>query len=94
MSRRADCIYCGRDTGSKEHTFPAALGGRRMNKGILCGECNNKFSPLDDLLARQLGFLNGVIGVRRDRDDAPRPASVESADGPLTLDHAGKGGRP
>lgn len=90
MARRSDCIYCGADTGSREHTFPAALGGRRMNKGILCGPCNAKFSPLDDLLARQLSFLNGVIGVRRDRDDEPRPAEVDSAEGRLTIDHAGK----
>jgi hypothetical protein len=89
-TRRADCIYCGADTGSREHTFPAALGGRRMNKGILCGPCNAKFSPLDALLSGQLNFLNGVIGVRPDRADEPRPAQVESVEGPLTLDHGGK----
>lgn len=89
-TRRTDCIYCGADTGSREHTFPAALGGRRVNKGILCGSCNAKFSPLDALLSRQLGFLNGVIGVRPDRADEPRPAQVDSVEGPLTLNHAGK----
>lgn len=89
-TRRADCIYCGADTGSREHTFPAALGGRRMNKGILCGPCNGKFSPLDALLSRQLSFINGVIGVRPDRADEPRPAQVDSVEGPLTIDHGGK----
>lgn len=89
-TRRADCIYCGADTGSREHTFPAALGGRRMNKGILCGPCNNKFSTLDGLLSRQLSFLNSVIGVRPDRADEPRPAQVESVVGPLTIDRSGK----
>lgn len=61
-----------------------------MNKGILCETCNGKFSPLDALLSRQLEFINGVIGVRPDRADVPRPARVESADGPLTIDHTGK----
>ncbi|WP_249344897.1 hypothetical protein [Corallococcus exiguus] len=61
-----------------------------MNKGILCGPCNNKFSPLDDLLSSQLGFLNGVIGVRPDWADVPRLADVDSADGPLRIDHAGR----
>lgn len=89
-TRRTDCIYCGADTGSREHTFPAALGGRRMNKGILCEPCNSKFSPLDNLLSRQLSFINGVIGVRPDRAAEPRPARVESVEGPLMLDHEGK----
>ena len=34
MARRSDCIYCTQATGSREHNFPAALGGRRVNKGI------------------------------------------------------------
>lgn len=90
MVRRSDCIYCGGDTGSREHTFPAALGGRRMNKGILCEACNNKFAPLDALLAQQLSVFNGLIGVRPDRADDPRPARVESKDGPILIDSAGK----
>jgi hypothetical protein len=61
-----------------------------MNKGILCGTCNHKFSLLDDLLARQLSFINGMVGVRPDRSDEPKPAQVDSTDGPLTIDHSGK----
>jgi hypothetical protein len=90
MRRRTDCLYCGNDTGSKEHTFPAALGGRRINKGILCGPCNEKFSGLDALLSRQLHVINGLIGVRPDRADEPRPARINAVDGALTIDHAGK----
>ncbi len=89
MTRRTDCIYCGAETGSREHPFPAALGGRRMNKGILCGACNAKFSALDEHLSRQLNFINGVIGVRPDHAKRPRPARVNSADGTLTIDHTG-----
>jgi hypothetical protein len=61
-----------------------------MNKGILCGPCNGKFSPLDAFLSQQLSFINGVIGVRPDRADEPRPAHVDSVEGPLTIDHGGK----
>jgi hypothetical protein len=90
LARRSDCIYCGAETGSREHTFPAALGGRRMNKGILCGACNGKFSALDDHLSRQLNVINGLIGVRPDRHDQPRPARVDSPEGVLLIDHEGR----
>ncbi|HPQ71949.1 MAG TPA: HNH endonuclease [bacterium] len=89
MSRRKDCIYCGDDVGSREHTFPAALGGRRMNKGILCKNCNNSFSNLDNLLAQQLAIFNGLIGVRHDRAEKPKPFYIESKYGPITIDNAG-----
>src|SRR5260370_33946097 len=90
MPRPSDCIYCGAETGSREHTFPAALGGRRMNKGILCATCNEGFSKLDKALSDQLGFLNGIIGVRPDRSSVPRKARMESPQGPLLVDAAGK----
>jgi hypothetical protein len=61
-----------------------------MNKGILCGTCNEAFSPLDAALARQLSDLNGLIGVRRDRDDEPRPARAQGDEGGLLIDHLGK----
>jgi hypothetical protein len=70
--------------------FLAALGGRRMNKGILCGACNTNFSALDALLADQLRVINGLLGVRPDRDDEPRPALVDSSDGRLAINHEGK----
>jgi len=88
-----DCIYfyyCRTAAGSKEHSFPAGLGGRRMNKGILCEACNNGFSELDGLLVRQLDLINGLIGVRPDHADSPKPARVTSALGPLTMDQRGQ----
>ncbi|OJH40393.1 HNH endonuclease [Cystobacter ferrugineus] len=73
------CIYCGRPTGSREHTFPAGLGGRRFNKGILCARCNGNFSAMDQDLVEQLNLLNGLIGVRSDHRDVPRPAVMVEA---------------
>lgn len=90
MARPSDCIYCGAETGSREHTFPASLGGRRMNKGILCGPCNGGFSLLDGLLASQLQVINGLIGVRPDRADSPKPARIVTPEGTLEVDHSGK----
>lgn len=95
MARRTDCIFCGKETGSREHTFPAALGGRRENKGILCEGCNNGFSHLDGLLAARLSALNGLIGVRGDREDVPRLAKVEHpSEGILHADMTGRLSRP
>jgi hypothetical protein len=90
MTRPSDCIYCGAPTGSREHTFPAALGGRRMNKGILCGTCNEGFSGLDAKLSQQLAIINGLLGVRGDHDDGPKGARVPSSEGTLTLDATGQ----
>lgn len=90
MARPTDCIYCSADTGSREHTFPAGLGGRRVNKGILCAECNGKFSPLDGLLVEQLRQINGLIGVRGDHADEPHLARGASGDDSLRIDATGK----
>ena len=89
MPRPSDCIYCGDETGSREHTFPAALGGRRVNKGILCGGCNHSFATLDALLMDQLQIINGLIGVRGDHAKTPKPARIEGAETSLLIDHAG-----
>jgi hypothetical protein len=92
MSRLRDCIFCPCPNGSKEHTFPAALGGRRMNKGILCDPCNAKFSALDAEIAQQLAGINGLLGVRGDHLDEPRPASGAIAETGETysIDRAGR----
>jgi hypothetical protein len=47
-----------------------------MNKGILCGACNEKFGALDGKLSSQLELINGMIGVRPDHALAPRKAKV------------------
>ncbi len=63
------CIMCGGRAGSGEHVFPAALGGRRINRGIYCGDHNLGFSPLAAVLAEQLRLINAGLGVRPDRSD-------------------------
>jgi hypothetical protein len=66
-----DCIICGKPAGSKEHIFPAALGGRRTNKGIYCGTHNNGYSPLAAALSTQLEAINALLGVRGDHANVP-----------------------
>jgi hypothetical protein len=66
-----DCIICGKPAGSKEHVFPAALGGRRTNKGIYCGTHNNGYSPLAAALSAQLEAINALLGVRGDHASVP-----------------------
>jgi hypothetical protein len=66
------CIICGLRARSGEHVFPAALGGRRTNKGIYCGAHNNGFSPLAAILSNQLTAINAFLGVRPDHSDEPR----------------------
>jgi hypothetical protein len=66
-----DCIICGEPAGSREHTFPAALGGRRTNKGIYCGDHNEGYSPLAAELSAQLKAINALLGVRGDHASVP-----------------------
>jgi hypothetical protein len=68
---KKSCIICGQPTGSREHIFPAALGGRRTNKGIYCGIHNNKYSPLAGILSEQFRFFNALLGVQGDHSDDP-----------------------
>jgi hypothetical protein len=76
-----DCIICGKRAGSREHVFPAALGGRRTNKGIYCGKHNNDFSPLADILSQQLRAINALLAIRPDHSDAPRSFALDTPGG-------------
>jgi hypothetical protein len=70
------CIICGGPTGSREHIFPAALGGRRTNKGIYCGTHNNDYSDLAGILSTQLEAINAFLEVRGDHDTQPHSTVV------------------
>jgi hypothetical protein len=75
------CIICGKRAGSREHVFPAALGGRRTNKGIYCGTHNNGFSPLALILSEQLRAINALLAIRSDYSDEPHSFTFSTPDG-------------
>jgi hypothetical protein len=76
------CIIGGGKSGSQEHIFPAALGGRRTNKHIYCGKHNNEYSPLASILSQQFKFFNALLGIRGDHSDEPHTfKTVDSASG-------------
>lgn len=68
------CIVCGKAAGSKEHVFPAALGGRRTNSGIYCAEHDNSYSGLVCEIAGQLDVFNAYLGVCPDHSGQPKTA--------------------
>lgn len=74
MSRT--CIICGVLASSREHLFPAALGGRRTNKGIYCHDHNNAYGPVLEPLVAQLAFFNAQLDVVGDRGKAVRPVRL------------------
>lgn len=74
------CIICGGPANSREHIFPAALGGLRVNRGIYCEQHNNGFSDHANVLSRQFEVLNAQLGIR-DRDGQPRVARVTTRAG-------------
>ena len=63
------CIVCGQAAGSGEHIFPAALGGRRINRKIYCTKHDNGYSSLVADLANQVDVLNAMLGVIPDHSD-------------------------
>jgi hypothetical protein len=76
------CIICGERAGSGEHVFPASLGGRRVNKGIYCGEHNGALSPLAGVLAGQLRAINAFLGVVNDNTkESPAVRATDLATG-------------
>ncbi|MCD2175066.1 HNH endonuclease [Rhizobium sp. C4] len=75
------CIICNKVAGSREHVFPAALGGRRTNKQIYCGPHNNGFGPLASIIAHQLKPINALLAVRPDRADKAEPFIYETETG-------------
>jgi hypothetical protein len=76
------CIICGKHASSAEHIFPAALGGRRTNKGIYCAKHNNDYSPLAAILVEQIDLFNARLGVVGDHSKQVRPAElIEEATG-------------
>ncbi|MEE4944065.1 hypothetical protein V2K24_01040 [Pseudomonas alliivorans] len=73
MATNRACIICGEPAKSNEHIFPAALGGRRTNRGIYCDVHNNGFGKLVARLEPQLAMMNGALQVRPDRKDKAKP---------------------
>lgn len=67
-----ECLFCDKPAGSKEHVFPAALGGRRVDKGIFCETDNKAMGPSAAVLAEQLSFFNSQLGVVSDNTGEPR----------------------
>lgn len=75
------CIICGNAAGSGEHTFPAAFGGRRTNKGIYCNTHNNELGRHVAALLQSMDIINAMLGVIPDRRDDVRPAPAVAQDG-------------
>ncbi|HIE1295148.1 hypothetical protein [Burkholderia contaminans] len=75
------CIFGGGPAGSGEHTFPAAFGGRRTNKGIYCTKHNNEFGRHVAALLESMDIINAKLGVIPDRHDEVRPAPAAAQDG-------------
>src|SRR4051812_45902307 len=84
------CIICGKPAGTREHLFPAAQGGRRVNKGIYCPAHNHGFSGLVGIITEQLRVINALLAVRHDRTKRSDPLAYESPDGEKLVIHDGR----
>lgn len=75
------CIVCDEPAGSREHVFPAAFGGRRMNKGIYCETHNKGLGHHVNELLKVLSYFNASLGVRSDHHVVPKPHLIETPEG-------------
>ncbi len=66
-SSNKTCIICNNTANSREHIFPAAFGGRVVNKSIYCSFHNGAFSRHVVSLDKELDILNSALGVVPDR---------------------------
>ncbi len=73
------CIICGKAAGSREHIFPASLGGRRTNKGIYCGDHNNAYAGLAGIITEQLSIFNALLGVVGDHSNKATSVVVKDS---------------
>ena len=67
MTSNKTCVICNNISNSKEHIFPAAFGGRVVNKSIYCSFHNGEFSRHVVSLDKELDILNSALGVVPDR---------------------------
>ena len=90
------CVFqCGnhitKDTSTKEHVLPNAIGGRKRVTGFICNSCNNRTGSLWDAeLARQLNPLGLLLGIRRQRGVVPSQVFSTSSGGRIQLLSDGK----
>lgn len=67
MTSNRTCIICNNTANSREHIFPAAFGGRVVNKSIYCSFHNGAYSRHVVSLDKELDILNSALGVVPDR---------------------------
>lgn len=67
MTSNKTCVICNNISNSKEHIFPAAFGGRVVNKSIYCSFHNGEFSRHVVSLDKELDILNSALGVVPDK---------------------------
>jgi hypothetical protein len=51
---------------SKEHIPPRCIGGRLRPKTLLCRDCNNEFTAIDEELCTNFNFITNRLNVKRD----------------------------
>lgn len=64
------CYFCGKEIEKNktksEHIIPNAVGGKLTSKSILCSDCNNNLSDIDQSLANSVYFLTNLFNPKRD----------------------------
>ncbi|MCP4349802.1 MAG: hypothetical protein GY795_30340 [Desulfobacterales bacterium] len=67
------CLFCDNKVGSGEHIMLACLGGRRINRKLLCNEHDNMLSELDKLFAEAYEVINGLLCIVPDHSVHSQP---------------------
>lgn len=89
------CAICAQDIeppdDSEEHIIPGAIGGRRIVRGFLHGDCNHRSGHTwDAALERQLRPMALHFGIKRQSGRTLRMAVTTTADENLLVDAGGQ----
>lgn len=88
--KQLKCLFCNKPAGSKEHIFPAALGGRRVDKRIFCSKDNRRMGCLANILVDQLSLVNARLSVVSDNSGEPRVHKHFDPETGITFDLTGQ----
>ena len=79
MTSNRTCVICNNIANSREHIFPAAFGGRVVNKSIYCSFHNGAYSRHVVSLDKELDILNSAIGVIPDRKNSIKETRLKDS---------------
>ena len=67
------CMFCGsKDNLTREHVFPAFMGGELEAPDGSCNRCNREFATWEGEIKKETALLLHLLQIKNRYDDVPR----------------------